>query len=312
MDHKHGFIGLIILMVVLQTIPSSQVWAVTGEDSSEDSADRLYRFAEKLFNSGDYYRAITEYKRFISYHPNDFRRDYSSFRIGMSYYNSNHLDEASAHFFSFLREYPDSDFRQAAWFYGADAFFQMGDWIVANDEFRRIERTESASGLKDIAILRQAWINAMQYQWDEAADLMLNLSKKESVVPLLDLLETECRKGESLPSRSPVFAGILSAVVPGTGQMYAGRYVDGTVALLLNAAFIWGAIEAFDNDNPTAGGILLFFELGWYTGNIYSAINSSHRFNRKHNQAHVTHLQDSFPDLYRSDRILFLFNIKVP
>ncbi|MCJ7809422.1 MAG: hypothetical protein MUP26_04080, partial [Desulfobulbaceae bacterium] len=29
------------------------------------------------------------------------------------------------------------------------------------------------------------------------------------------------------------------------------------------------------------GGILAFFELGWYAGNIYSAVNGAHKYNRK-------------------------------
>ena len=40
-------------------------------------------------------------------------------------------------------------------------------------------------------------------------------------------------------------------------------------------------MEAFNNDNNVLGGILAFFEIGWYSGNIYSAINVTHKWNRK-------------------------------
>lgn len=29
------------------------------------------------------------------------------------------------------------------------------------------------------------------------------------------------------------------------------------------------------------GGILLFFEAGWYGGNIYNAVNNAHKYNRR-------------------------------
>jgi hypothetical protein len=35
------------------------------------------------------------------------------------------------------------------------------------------------------------------------------------------------------------------------------------------------------HDNYVVGGILTFFELGWYSGNIYSAVASAHKYNKK-------------------------------
>ncbi|OPX40309.1 MAG: hypothetical protein B1H13_07790 [Desulfobacteraceae bacterium 4484_190.3] len=52
-------------------------------------------------------------------------------------------------------------------------------------------------------------------------------------------------------------------------------------AFLVNALFIWAAVESFHNDNNVVGGMLTFLELGWYSGNIYSAVNSAHKYNRK-------------------------------
>jgi hypothetical protein len=53
------------------------------------------------------------------------------------------------------------------------------------------------------------------------------------------------------------------------------------VAFLLNGLTIWAAVEAFDQDLDVLGGVLVALELGWYSGNIYSAVNSAHKYNRK-------------------------------
>lgn len=83
-----------------------------------------------------------------------------------------------------------------------------------------------------------------------------------------------------MPSKDPAAAGLMAAVLPGLGHAYCERYKDGLVAFLLNGLFIWAAYEAFEEDHSVLGGILTFLELGWYTGNIYSAVNTAHKYNR--------------------------------
>ena len=72
----------------------------------------------------------------------------------------------------------------------------------------------------------------------------------------------------------------MSAVVPGTGHFYTGRWRDGTIALLLNGAFLAAGIEAVSAGNEAAAGVLLFFEAAWYSGTIYGAVNAAHKSNR--------------------------------
>ena len=74
---------------------------------------------------------------------------------------------------------------------------------------------------------------------------------------------------DHLPKKTPGTAGILAAVIPGAGHLYTERQQDALVAFLLNGAFIWGAVELFRHDNYVAGGILTFFEFGWYGGNNF-------------------------------------------
>ena len=99
--------------------------------------------------------------------------------------------------------------------------------------------------------------------------------------------------GETLPYKDPTTAGVLAGVLPGLGHVYCNRYKDGAVAFLLNGLFIWAAVESFHNDNDVLGAILVFAEVGWYTGNIYSAVNSAHKYNRKLKDDFLQGLPDS-------------------
>jgi hypothetical protein len=72
------------------------------------------------------------------------------------------------------------------------------------------------------------------------------------------------------------------------------------VAFVLNGAFIWGAVELFHHDNYVAGSVFAFFELGWYSGNIYSAVSSVHKYNRNKESDFIQKLKDNFSlALYR-------------
>ena len=50
------------------------------------------------------------------------------------------------------------------------------------------------------------------------------------------------------PSKSPLLAGSLSALLPGAGQFYAGSWQSGTLAFVLNALFLSSTLELQKKD----------------------------------------------------------------
>ena len=84
-----------------------------------------------------------------------------------------------------------------------------------------------------------------------------------------------------LKQKSPYLGGLLSAIFPGAGHFYAGMWQDGFFSFLLNASFGYAVYQSFHHDNDATGWILTFFELSWYTGNIYTGIGSVHKANKQ-------------------------------
>ncbi len=60
--------------------------ADTRHLSCGDDIERQFEYAESLFKEGDYYRAITEYKRFIFFFPEENKAEKCYFKIGQSYF----------------------------------------------------------------------------------------------------------------------------------------------------------------------------------------------------------------------------------
>jgi hypothetical protein len=111
---------------------------------------------------------------------------------------------------------------------------------------------------------------------------------------LAQQLAAEAKTGTHLPQQSPALAGILSAVLPGSGQLYNGRFGDAVLSFLLNSLFIVGTVEAAHQGELAVAGGLGFFAAAWYTGNVYSAVNGAHKFNRHQAEVLLRDLERRF------------------
>jgi len=76
--------------------------------------------------------------------------------------------------------------------------------------------------------------------------------------------------------KSPLLAGVLSGVVPGTGKFYVGKVGEGYVTLLLSAILGLQVREAYKKDGPSSFRFKLFTGLfsTLYVANIWGSVLS--------------------------------------
>jgi hypothetical protein len=133
---------------------------------------------------------------------------------------------------------------------------------------------EALAGLSLAALDRDDWggsRRALERLAGDYADTPQGAGAREAL-PLFEAAETH-------PRKSPVAAGALSAIVPGSGYAYAGRYRDGLVAFLVNGLFIAGTAVAIEHDNTPAAVLIGGVGLPFYLGNIYGSANAAHKWN---------------------------------
>ena len=82
-----------------------------------------------------------------------------------------------------------------------------------------------------------------------------------------------------LPEKSETLAAAMSAVLPGSGYIYADRVGDGITAFLINALFIAGTIAAVNAENYGLAGVVGGIGLPFYLGNIYGSANAAKKWN---------------------------------
>jgi outer membrane protein assembly factor BamD (BamD/ComL family) len=243
-------------------------------------ADQILGFANALFNDGDYFRAITEYKRFLFLHPTDPRAGRVQLQVGLSYQRGQQWDDARQTFESIARQHPDAEIRAEAAYLVGETSFQQGRYAQAIADLRPVAERYGQTPAGERARYLLGWSYLRARQWPEASQTFDSIGTTSPLFPSSRVLADAAREGEHLPRKSPALAGLMSAVIPGTGHFYTGRFRDGTIALLLNGAFLAAGIEAVSAGNEAAAGLLFFFEAAWYSGALYGAVNAAQKYNR--------------------------------
>lgn len=279
------FYSVLVLFFFL-TILSAPLIARAG--SSE--ADQIFSFAGALFEEGDYYRAIGEFKRFRFLYPADHRSEEALFKVAESYYKAQRWPEGREAFASFMNAYPASELATQALYLKGMCEKQAGLNEDALSTFSQIRRLPDKLK-QDQTIYQSAMIYMDRKQWDKARDLFLEMPRDSNLASAARNYSEGLERVDRLPYKSPALAGTLAAIIPGAGHLYAERPRDALVSFLLNGAFIWAAVESFHQDQPVLGGVLTFFEAGWYAGNIYSAVNSIHKYNQRMQEEYIRKLQ---------------------
>jgi TolA-binding protein len=279
------YLFFIFFIIFSFLIPFSQCVAGSGHKPDLNSSiiinpDKQFNFAEHYFSKKDYLMAVAEYNRFIYFFPEDQRVETVMYRIGMSYYLGEHFKNAIDSFNAVIDRYVDTDLSVKSYFMISEAHVKQYAFGLAVINLNNLITITHDEDLRDEAYYRIGWIYIETASWEEARRYFSKISTKNKNKYQLERLADELNKERSIPRKDPHLAGFLS-IIPGAGYFYCERYQDALIAFLLNGGLIYAAYESFDYDNNALGGVIAFVEFGFYAGNIYGAVTSAHKYNRK-------------------------------
>jgi TM2 domain-containing membrane protein YozV len=83
------------------------------------------------------------------------------------------------------------------------------------------------------------------------------------------------------PSKSPITASILSALIPGAGKIYTGEISDGIIALITTGLFSFLAYDNFQADHNFRAWLFTGLAAMFYAGNIYGSYSSAQLYNAR-------------------------------
>ena len=264
---------------------------VAPAQQTGDTDTSVYDFGVHLFRLGDYYRAVTELKRFSLLFPYDARRPAAELLIGLALQEDKAYDDALTHFQRWrLPDDPTDATRVAAFKLGELPFLQ-GQYRQAIDALQGYLGAYPDGPLVSHATYLMGLSWALDGQRTQAQRVLAAVPEGDPLASQALALQEELRHAPPLRYTSPRVAGILSGIVPGAGHLYAGKPWQALTAFVLNGLFLAGAAYAFHEQLEVTGGILLFFETGWYLGGINSAVEAAREANRQAQRAFAERLR---------------------
>ena len=240
---------------------------------------RQLQFAEQYFQRGEYYRAIGEYERFIYLFPHAHEVELAKYRIGLSYLRGEHYEQAIQAFYALIEEHQDTTYAFKSYLEISRAYVRLNRYAMALTTLNNLITIVPDRTLRDEAHYLRAWVYLEMGLWNKAAESFEKVSPQNREEFQVEQILVKLKEEVPIKTKNPTLAGLL-AVVPGAGHLYCRRKRDALISFLLNGAMIYAAYEAFDNDLVAIGAIIALFELGFYAGNIYSAVSSAHKYNR--------------------------------
>ncbi|OIP40748.1 hypothetical protein AUJ95_04190 [Candidatus Desantisbacteria bacterium CG2_30_40_21] len=264
--------------------------------NAEFSNETVLSFADYLFGQEDYYRAASEYQRFIfiaaspretlppregaTLNQDEETIQRAMFKIGLCYQKSRQWNTALTYFEELKQKLHGRT--DAIVFEIGRTNYLKGDYPQAIKIFQRLTVSRK---LGDESQYMLGWCYLKQMDWGKAEIAFDQIKSETSVYTFSQELAEFAKNGAKLPHKSPLTAGIMSLLFPGAGQAYLHRFGDGTFSMLLTLGTTWLGYHYYHEGYKNTGSILTGLGITFYGGNIYGAaasaklINASSRAN---------------------------------
>ena len=228
-----------------------------------------------LAAQGNYDAAITEYKRFLFFHPDDMHVGEVYYNIGLAYREQGLWTEAVSSLRAATYLTTDAEAKSEYQLELAVTLIAAQNYDLAHLELIKVTMRTPSAQLYRRALFLQAVVYIYQFQWEEARKSLRNYTTDEKLDTLFDVVI-------DMPLKSVRFAEVLSRIFPGAGQVYTGDWRGGLNAFLLNGALGFLTVDAIlDGHYVDAAlfGVFIFWR--YYQGNTFRAGQAAERFNQQ-------------------------------
>jgi hypothetical protein len=247
-------------------------------------------FAEALAEEGECWRAATEYKRIAFLGNRPALRYWSQMRIGWCHLRQGDFEESRSEFLraALLSGTPRE--RNDALFLAGASFFGEGDYPRCEDALLQMAPEPDNSKAAEIRELLRGMTSMAVGEWNAGAERISAVSQS-TTDPIVRrnslLLGQAARNGRHLSRRNPAVAATMSALLPGSGQIYSNRTRDGVRHFLFNGLLVYWLVRLIDEENYAGAFLIAGVELPFYLGNVLGAKKSAERFNRSRRWEHL-------------------------
>ena len=257
---------------------------------SNEKDSNIFSFAKYLFLNEDYEASNLELKR-ILFNQNNLSdiKNKTELLLSINYLRQQNTDLARKHIELISVKENNLDFNSNI------VKFLVNDFDNVNLYNQTFLNNLIISNSDSILLYKKllTYTNyKIEYNINKNNDLKKVLKDlEESNFDNIENLNLFINNSIDMKSKSPTIAGILSAVLPGTGYIYTGKTKEGLSAMLINGLLGAGIYSLFKNENYSAGILTSLVATPFYLGNIVGSVNSAHLYNNKIKQMYLLQLR---------------------
>lgn len=237
---------------------------ITCSSFAQDSLETQFNFAKSLYDSENYFDAVTEAKRLLFFDAEAKYYFDANLLIGLSYKAGAKLNEAIRYFtLAEINSKNDDQFYQAKILSARTNILRR-----SNEQAERILNSLLANpsyenNHKEIKYWL-GWNFMFADQWQKAYE---TFSENNLDTALANICQSVVND-----SYNENFAKYSSYLIPGFGQFYTGEYISGLLSLGWNVLFGYLTINSFIEERVFDGIIIAnFLWLRFYSGNTQNA-----------------------------------------
>ena len=239
-------------------------------------------FIRHLVNGGYYKEALFLMEKDNAVYSST-QKDSLSYYSGWAHYSLKNLQKSTS---SFLKVSPQSPFYKKSFFFAGYNQTYLGNYNEAQNILGQMNIEEEPElslyyfELGGIEMLKENWQEGKQYLELVPAE---NAVLSQQVFALNEIW----KEHEQHRKKSPFVAGIMSAIIPGSGKIYAGKTGAGIASMIGNIGFGLITWENYRKSGIDDVKTILFgsiFAVN-YVSNIYGSVVSVKVIEQEHENA---------------------------
>ena len=228
-------------------------------------------FIKHLINKGYYNEAIYLIENeTINY--NNLQQDSLNYLRGWAYYSIKNLELSTTSFLEVNRESPF--YWKSHFFAGYNQIF-LGNYNTTRNIFERMNIMDEPN--LSLMNFELSGLEMLQGNWLEADERLKMVNKN---IPSLNqqvlALEKISKGQENYRSKSPILAGIMSGIIPGSGKIYVGKTGAGIASFIGTVGFGLITWENYHKLGISNAKTIIFGSIFVvnYVSNIYGSVIS--------------------------------------
>lgn len=229
-----------------------------------------------FFLSGQYFECIAETRRLMIALPESYIEEYTSF-IHLNYFLGGQYRTVIEQ----LEETERVNHRFPELILLSHSYMQLGRSREALSVLApwSYESCLTQRRMRDLFFGRME-AHLREEQYDEAIQEIRRFRPFSADQSMTVQMEQDIAAYRERGMKSEWASVFFSSVLPGSGQLYAGRFRDAAITLAAILACSYGAYFYHERGNENISLTLAFFSALFYGGNLYGAYNSAVHANR--------------------------------